>query len=75
MALGYHTEWAKRERSKKELMECQQIILYQHEFDFYKDLKQAAYFYDIPIDKGDFDIGKYFYNGKLILVEDIPKGG
>lgn len=56
-------------------MECQQIILYQHEFDFYKDLKQAAYFYDIPIDKGDFDIGKYFYNGKLILVEDIPKGG
>lgn len=44
----------------------------QHQLGFKKALKQVAYFYKTPLDEGKFDVGKDFYQGKLILVTYFP---
>ena len=40
-----------------------------------KALQQAEYFYKIPLDAGNFDVGKDFYKGELIPVGEIPYDG
>ena len=45
----------------------------QHKLGFAKALAQAKYFYKIPIDEGNFDVVKDFYNGNLVPVNEIPE--
>lgn len=44
----------------------------QHELDFTKAFHHATYFYKIPFDQGNFDVGNDFYKGELVSIEDIP---
>ncbi|XP_068474735.1 COP1-interactive protein 1-like [Phaseolus vulgaris] len=47
-------------------------VVQQHKLGFQKALQQAKYFYKIPLDAGNFDVGKDFYNGELIPISEIP---
>jgi len=46
-------------------------MLDQHDLGFSKAPHQVEFFYKIPINKGNFNAGKDFYKGQVILVEDI----
>ena len=63
----------KIEQLKVDVFEAQNFILEQHKLRFVKALEQAKYFYKIPIDEGNFDVEKDFYNGELLLVNEIPE--
>ena len=58
---------------KVDVFEAESFILEQHKLGFDKALQQAKYFYKIPIDEGNFDVKKDFYNGELISVNEIPE--
>ena len=58
---------------KVSVFEAESFILEQHQLGFEKALQQAKYFYKIPIDEGNFDVKKEFYNGELIPVNKIPE--
>ena len=61
------------EQLKVDVFEAQNFILEQHKLGFAKALEQAKYFYKIPIDEGNFDVEKDFYNGELMPVNEIPE--
>ena len=63
----------KIEQLKVDVFEAQNFILEQHKLGFAKTLEQAKYFYKIPIDEGNFDVEKDFYNGELMPVNEIPE--
>jgi len=44
----------------------------QHKLSFNKALQQAKYFCKIPLDEGNFDVDKNFYNGALVPINEIP---
>ena len=52
--------------------EAESFIFEQHKLGFEKALQQAKYFYNIPIDEGNFDVKKDFYNGELVPANEIP---
>ena len=54
------------------VFEAESFIFEQHKLGFEKALQQAKYFYKIPIDEGNFDVKKDFYNGELVHVNEIP---
>jgi len=56
---------------EKELSECQDYVIQQHDLGFLKALDQVAYFFQIPLDKGKFDAWKVVYKGELMAIEDI----
>jgi len=57
---------------KVNFFEAESFILEQHKLGFDKALQQTKHFYKIPIDEGNFDVKKDFYNGELIHVNEIP---
>ncbi|XP_068497947.1 uncharacterized protein [Phaseolus vulgaris] len=54
------------------VFEAESFIFEQHKLGFEKALQQAKYFYKIPIDEGNFDVKKDFYNGELVPANEIP---
>ena len=61
------------EQLKVNVFEAESFILEQHKLGFDKALLKAKYFYKIPIDEGNFDVKKDFYNGEFIPVSEIPE--
>ena len=61
----------KIEKLLKDLEIAKDNVLAQHELDFQKVLQQAAFFYNIPLNEGKFDVGKDFYQGQLMFIEEI----
>lgn len=59
-------------RANMELIELQDYVIEQHDFGFSTALKQAAFFYDIPLHEGKMDPRKAFYKGKLVPIKGIP---
>jgi len=57
---------------KTNVFEAESFIFEQHNLGFEKALQQAKHFYKIPIDEGNFDVKKDFYNGELVHVNEIP---
>ena len=57
---------------KGNLSELESFVIEQHKLGFNKALQQAKYFYKIPVDEGNFDVKKNFYNGELIPINEIP---
>jgi len=53
---------------KLNVSEAEGFVIDQHKLRFEKALQQAKYFYKIPLDEGNFDVGKDFYNGELIPI-------
>jgi len=43
----------------------------EHEADFQKALCQTTFFYNIPLDKGKFDVDKDFHEGQLMPLDQI----
>jgi len=37
-------------------------------------MKQATFFYNIPLDEGKFNVDKNFYQGQLVPIEEILSG-
>jgi len=72
MTLSNYLSKEKIKKLVKDLEVVEDNVLDQHELDFQKALQQAGFFYNIPLDKGKFDVGKDFYQGQLIPIEDIP---
>jgi len=58
---------------KVSVFEAESFIFEQHKLGFDRTLQQAKYFYKIPIDEGNFDVKRDFYNGELIPVNEIPE--
>jgi len=46
---------------KLNVSEAEGFVIDQHKLGFDKTLQQAKYFYRIPLDVGNFDLGKDFY--------------
>ena len=44
-------------------------LIEQHKLGFDKTLQQAKYYYKIPLDEGNFNIDKDFYNGELVPID------
>jgi len=57
---------------KSNVLKVEGYVIDQHKFGFEKALQQVKYFYKISLDEGNFDVGKDFYNGELIPVDEIP---
>jgi len=64
--------YLKISKLEKDLLDAENFVVDQHKLSFSKALQQAKYFYKIPLDEGNFDVGKDFHDGELILVDDIP---
>jgi len=56
---------------KANLSEDESFVIEQHKLGLDKALQQAKYFYKIPVDEGNFDVKKDFYNGELIPINEI----
>jgi len=56
---------------KANVFEDESFVIEQHKLGFDKALQQAIYFYKIPVDEGNFDVKKDFYNGELIPINEI----
>jgi len=71
MTLSNYRFEKKIEKLVKDLEIVEDNVLDQHELDFKKALQQATFFYNIPLEEGKFDINKNFYQGQLMLIEEI----
>ncbi|QCE01998.1 hypothetical protein DEO72_LG8g9 [Vigna unguiculata] len=69
--LGRQRDKEERDELVKELEDAQRFVFEQHQLGFQKALNQAKFFYDIPLNEGNFDVGKDFYKGKLIPIAEI----
>ncbi|BAU02012.1 uncharacterized protein HKW66_Vig0116760 [Vigna angularis] len=54
-----------------DLEDIVQVVIEQYEVGFKKALAQAAHFYNIPLDEGNFDVMKDFYHGKLMFLFEM----
>jgi len=61
------------DKLKTSVFEVKSFVIEQHKLGFDKALQQAKYFYKIPIDEGNFDMKKDFYNGELVPISEIPE--
>jgi len=68
MTMTFYVENDKKEKLQTgmrqldaDLRKARDCAFQQHELNFQKALDQAFYFYNIPIDKGKFDVSKDFY--------------
>ena len=57
---------------KASVFEAESFVTEQHKLGFDKALQQAKHFYKIPVDEGNFDVKKDFYNGELVPINEIP---
>ncbi|WVZ15985.1 hypothetical protein V8G54_013551 [Vigna mungo] len=53
------------------LEEANNKVFNKHQAGFHKALAQAAFFFNTPLDKGNFEVMKDFYHGKLVNIQDI----
>jgi len=67
----YHSE-EKIEKILKDPEIAENNVINQHELGFQKALDQAAYFYNIPLNEGKFNVEKDFHEGKLLPIDEIP---
>jgi len=72
MALTNHRAEERVEKLLKELEVAEDSVMEEHEADFKKALQQAAFFYNIPLDEGKFDVDKDFHEGQLMPIDQIP---
>ncbi|KOM37581.1 hypothetical protein LR48_Vigan03g096300 [Vigna angularis] len=71
MTLG---DWDKKYKSLAiELDEIYQQVMLQHDAGFQKALDQTAYFFNIPLDEGKFDVQMAFHKGRLMHVRVISE--
>jgi len=56
----------------RELEVAEDSVMEEHELGFKKALRQAAFFYNVPLDQGKFDVDKDFYEGQLMSIDQIP---
>jgi len=57
---------------ERKLSELQDHVIEQHDRGFDLVVRQAAFFYKVPVDEGKFDNRKDFYKGDLLPLADIP---
>jgi len=72
MALTNHRTEEKLEKALKELEVVDDSVIEEHENGFKKVLQQAAFFYNVPLDEGKFDVDKDFHEGQLMPIDQIP---
>ncbi|KAK7382366.1 hypothetical protein VNO80_01217 [Phaseolus coccineus] len=72
MALTHHRSEERVEKLLKELEVAEDSVLEEHEAGFKKALRQAAFFYNTPLDEGKFDVDKDIHNGELLPLDQIP---
>jgi len=72
MALTNHRSKEKIYKLLKKLEVAEDSVIEEHELDFKKALQQAAFFYNVPLDEGKFDVDKDFYEGQLMPIDQIP---
>ena len=54
------------------MVEFKGFVLEQHDLGFMRAVRQAAYFYQVPVDEGKFDNRKDIYRGELVSAMDVP---
>ena len=72
MALTNHRAEEKIKKLLKELEVAEDSVMEEHELGFKKALRQATFFYNVPLDEGKFDVDKDFYEGQLMSIDEIP---
>jgi len=72
LSASKHADGKKINQLEKDLEEAQSFVIEQHQLGFSKSLQQAEYFYKIPLNTGNFDVQKDFYNDNLIPIGEIP---
>ena len=72
LTLDIQEEWLLRVKAEKDLYELQGFVITQHDLGFDRAVRQATFFYQVPVDEGKFDHRKYIYKGELTSVMDIP---
>jgi len=59
----------------QQLAELKDHVIEQHDKGFELAVQQAAFFYKIPTDDGNFNNQKAFFNGELLPLSEIPDSG
>jgi len=72
MALTNHRFEEKIDKLLKELEVVKDSVIEEPELGFKKALQHAAFFYNVPLDEGKFDIDRDFYEGQLMPIDQIP---
>jgi len=71
LTLDMEEERSLRVSAEKE-HKLQDFGIKQHDLGFDRAVRQAAVFYQVPVDEGKFDNRKDIYKGELTPVMDIP---
>jgi len=71
LTLKWEEEKLLRTKAEKDFREVQAALM-QHDIGFERTVRQAAFFYQVPIDEGRFDNRKDIYQGELTAIMDIP---
>ena len=72
MALTNHRSEEKVEKLLKALEVAEDSVMEEHESGFKKALCQAAFFYNVSLDEGKFNVDKDFHEGQLMPLDQIP---
>ena len=71
LTLDLEEERLQRKKAEDDLVEFKGFVLEQHDLGFIRAVRQAAFFYQVPIDKGKFDNRKDIYWGELVSAIDV----
>ena len=72
LTLDLEEERLQRKKAEDDLVKFKGFVLEQHDLGFMRAVRQAAFFYQVPIDKGKFDNRTDIYRGELVSSMDVP---
>ena len=72
LTLRLEEERLQRKKAEENLVEFKGFVLEQHNLGFMRAVRQAGYFYQVPVDEGKFDNRKDIYRGELVSAMDVP---
>ena len=72
LTLDLEEERLQRKKAEDDLVEFKGFVLEQHDLGFMRAVRQATFFYQVPIDEGKFDNPKDIYRGELVSAMDVP---
>ena len=71
LTLDLEEERLQHKKAEEDLVEFKGFVLEHHDLGFMCTVRQAAYFYQVPIDEGKFDNRKDIYRGELVAAMDV----
>jgi len=71
LTLDLEEERLQQKKAEDDLVEFKGFVLEQHDLGFMQAVRQAAFFYQVPIGEGKFLDRKDIYRGELVSAMDV----